>query len=326
MLRIHFTASDLGRLRLAGGADPLWEIMLSQHVLTDSGAPPRFGAWRDEALARITPQMRDLLRLAPPVGYTPDFLTPTHGHGSLEAGLDLVSSTPSGLLRADLDRLEGAKPAWIARLADGDRQALRGLITTMRGYFEAMVAFVWDLVSTEVAAERAVRARIVADRGGEWMLATLHPTVHWRPPVLHVVYPDDRDIHLNGRGLTLLPSFFCWRGPITLRVSDGEPILVYPIDAEYRPVVPDPPELRREIIALLGHTRASVLHAVFAAPHGCSTGELARLLRISLSSASEHATVLRKAGLLTSRTSGRQMFHTASALGRSLLVSKIYES
>jgi DNA-binding transcriptional ArsR family regulator len=151
------------------------------------------------------------------------------------------------------------------------------------------------------------------------MLATLHPTVRWEAPVLHVVYPHDRDIHLNGRGLTLLPSFFCWRSPITLRVFDGEPVLVYPIDAAYRPMAGEPMEPRREVVALLGQTRASVLRAVSGSVYGCSTGELAQRLAISLSSASEHAMTLRRAGLLTSRASGKQIIHTISALGRALL-------
>ncbi|HEX6681963.1 MAG TPA: winged helix-turn-helix domain-containing protein [Candidatus Limnocylindrales bacterium] len=322
MLRIHFTASDLGRLRLAAGADPLWETVLSQHVLSKQvptyRSDSRFDSWRSNALARVTPQMRELMRLAPPRGHTADFLTPTHGHSSLEAGLDLVRSTPAHLVRADLELLS-YQGDWADRLAGGDRQALRGLTATMRSYFEATIASFWDLIRSEVSAERAVRARINADRGSEWMLATLHPTVQWQPPVLHVVYPHDRDIHLNGRGLTLLPSFFCWRAPITLRVCDGEPILVYPIDPAYRPAAPDLRELRRELRALLGHTRASVLQAVAAAPHGCSTGELARRLRISLSSASEHAATLRKAGLLVTRATGRQTLHTISALGQALL-------
>ena len=326
MLRIHFSGPDLGRLRLAPNADPLWEAVLSQHVLNDAAAAhPRFASWRGRALARVTPQMRALMRLAPPRGYTADFLTPTNGHGSLEAGLDLVRTRPPHALRADLDLVakQSGLSTWTRRLADGDRQALRTLIGTMRCYFDATIAAFWDLIRSEVAAERAVRARIVADRGGEWMLATLHPTVRWEPPVLHVVYPHDRDIHLNGRGLTLLPSFFCWRSPITLRAFDGEPILVYPIDPAFRPMAPEAPEQRPEIEALLGQTRAAVLRAVSGSPYGCGNGELAQRLGISLSSASQHAMTLRRAGLLTSRASGKQVIHTISALGLALLDMKI---
>lgn len=94
MLRIHFSGPDLGRLRLAANADPLWEAVLSQHVLNGGMPHPRFASWRGKARRHVTPQMRALMRLAPPRGYTADFLTPTHGHGSLDAGLYLVRTKP----------------------------------------------------------------------------------------------------------------------------------------------------------------------------------------------------------------------------------------
>lgn len=90
-------------------------------------------------MSRLTPQMRALMRLAPPRGYTADFLTPTHGHGSLEAGLDLVRTKPTHAMRADLG-LVADPPSWTRKLADGDKQALRTLIGTMRGYFDATIA------------------------------------------------------------------------------------------------------------------------------------------------------------------------------------------
>ncbi|MGW6529449.1 winged helix-turn-helix domain-containing protein [Streptomyces venezuelae] len=47
---------------------------------------------------------------------------------------------------------------------------------------------------------------------------------------------------------------------------------------------------------LLGRTRAAVLEEV---ADGCSTTDLARRVRLSASSASQHATVLRKVDLIT---------------------------
>lgn len=38
-----------------------------------------------------------------------------------------------------------------------------------------------------------------------------------RPPVLEVACPrqaEDRDLRLNGRGLTLVPSYFNWGEPV----------------------------------------------------------------------------------------------------------------
>ncbi|MGW0561714.1 hypothetical protein ACWDZ4_14150 [Streptomyces sp. NPDC003016] len=45
--------------------------------------------------------------------------------------------------------------------------------------------------------------------------------VVWRPPVLEVDHPVGRDLQLEGRGLLLIPSYFCWRRPITLIDEDA---------------------------------------------------------------------------------------------------------
>ncbi|MEU8001242.1 winged helix-turn-helix domain-containing protein [Catellatospora sp. NPDC049111] len=328
MLRIHFTAADLGSLRLAAGADPLWESLLSQHALTGGHAPAALGAWRRRAIARLTPEMRALLSLAPPTGYSPDFLTPTRGlhdiDDALDAGLGEVLATPVDHLRADLRRVlpRHCPRERAERLADGDRTAVAALASAMRAYFEAVLAAHWELISGQVAGARARAARFLVDGGVDRLLATLHPTIRWDAPTLHVAYPADRDIHLAGRGLVLLPSYFCRSTPVTLRAADRPPVLVYPIDhdpdwdAERAP----PPDA--ELVALLGNTRAAVLRAAQLHPHGCTTTELARRVRISLSSASEHATTLRRAGLLRTRPYGRHMLHVLTPLGRALLTGR----
>ncbi|MBF6239939.1 winged helix-turn-helix transcriptional regulator [Nocardia otitidiscaviarum] len=74
--------------------------------------------------------------------------------------------------------------------------------------------------------------------------------------------------------------------------------------------------LSRDLSALLGATRAAVLEAV---ADGGSTTELALRLGISPSSASEHAAVLRGAGLITSTRTRNQVRHRLTPLGAALL-------
>ncbi|WP_144126907.1 winged helix-turn-helix domain-containing protein [Catellatospora sichuanensis] len=328
MLRLHFTAADLGSLRLASGADPLWETLLSQHALTSGHGPPALGPWRRHAMTRLTPAMRALLSLAPPTGYSPDFLTPTRGlhdvDESLDAGLAEVLATPIDHLRTDLRRVlpRHCPRARTERLADGDRAAMAALAAAMRSYFEAVLAGHWELISGQVAGARARGARFMVDGGVDRLLTTLHPTIRWDPPTLHVAYPEDRDIHLAGRGLVLLPSYFCRGTPVTLRATDRPPVLVYPIDHDPDWDAERTPPPGGELVALLGNTRAAVLRAAQLHPHGCTTTELARRVRISLSSASEHATTLRRAGLLRTRPYGRHMLHVVTPLGRALLTGR----
>ena len=67
---------------------------------------------------------------------------------------------------------------------------------------------------------------------------------------------------------------------------------------------------------LLGLTRACVLRACVQAPQ--TTTSLALAVGISNSSASEHAAVLRAAGLLTSQRTANRVEHRASPMGAAL--------
>jgi DNA-binding MarR family transcriptional regulator len=68
----------------------------------------------------------------------------------------------------------------------------------------------------------------------------------------------------------------------------------------------------------VGTTRAAVLTTVAEHP-GCSTKELAALTGIAPASASEHATVLRRAGLINTVRHRNSAMHSPTALGIALL-------
>ena len=68
--------------------------------------------------------------------------------------------------------------------------------------------------------------------------------------------------------------------------------------------------------ALLGSTRAAALETTSTA---VTTSELAWRLQISAATASHHASVLRKAGPITTRRHGSAVLHTITPLGVALL-------
>jgi DNA-binding transcriptional ArsR family regulator len=131
----------------------------------------------------------------------------------------------------------------------------------------------------------------VLDGGTEAMLAGFQPFMRRAGDVLVAPYPVDRDLHLDGRGLLLVPSYFCRRTPLALVDPSLPPVLVYPA---WQPEVSRPAAPGR-VVALLGRTRAGVLHSVRAPS---TTSEIARRLLVSAATASEHLTVLRDAGLV----------------------------
>lgn len=325
MLRFHFTSDDLARVRIAPGPDPMWEVLLSAHVVNQRSGALMFAPWRDRVLSGLHPAARMLLRLTPPRGYSPDFLTPVSGIDDFGAGLDAVLSTPRQRLRKDLSLLtRGHRPhLWMRDLADGSAPALRGLGVAMRTYYEHAVGPYWSGIRAAVDLDRAARTRAWVEGGTEHALRTLHPSVRWEHPVLSVATAAERDVHLAGRGLLIIPSYFCVRAPITLADAELQPVLLYPIMHEHAGAdrgFEIPSDGGRQLTALLGRTRAAVLRALRT---GATTSEIAQRLEISPASASEHATVLRNAGLVASGRERNTVIHALTPLGQSLLDGRV---
>jgi DNA-binding transcriptional ArsR family regulator len=179
--------------------------------------------------------------------------------------------------------------------------------------YDRLLSAHWTEIRARLDAEYATRARLLAEGGIASLLATLHPTVRWQPPVLELARPGAAVEHrLGGRGLDVVPSLFCPAGAQVYRpAGDGPLLLIYPAPAHDREAEPG-----GGLGELLGQTRAAVLAATTA---GATTGELARRLRISPAGASQHATVLRKAGLILSTRRGNAVLHTVTPLGTALL-------
>lgn len=321
-LRIHFGADDLARTRVAAGPDLLWELVLSVHVLRASHVPARFLAWRRAAQAQLTrsphpAQARPVADLVPATGAFPDFLTPPLGNGQegFGAALANVAATPRRRLAGDLAVVFSRRPvpAWVRDLAAGRRSAIRMMTAALHGYYKRAVAGHHRQIAEAVHADRALRARHLLDGGTETLLATLPPPIRWIRPVLTTAYACDKDIHLRGRGITLIPSYFCHRHPVTFIDPELPPVLVYPA---VEPADRRGSAARAALAALLGETRANAL-AALRVP--CSTSELADRLQASIGTASKHAAVLRDAGLLTSTRHGPSVRHALTPGGEALL-------
>jgi DNA-binding transcriptional ArsR family regulator len=314
-LRIHFTAEDLARTQVAPEPDPFWEMVFSQDRLADPDPPVVLRPWlsRVRADRRLEPGVRALAALAPSGPYFPDFLTPPEGRHGLDSGLRALMSTPKRRLTLELEKLAAWSPvpSWTRPLAEGHVPALTTLARTLRSYHEAAIKPYAHLIRPAIEAELAHRARGGDD--ADTLLRGMAPLMRWRPPVLEVGrYPVSRDVHLRGRGLRLVPSFFCRHAPVALADADLPPTLVFPIDprSHWHAIA------NKALVALLGTTRATVLAAVDS---GATTSELATRAGTSAASVSRHTQVLREAGLIETTRCGTAVLHTLTPLGIALL-------
>jgi DNA-binding transcriptional ArsR family regulator len=319
MLRIQFTNDDLLGIRVAPAPDPLSETAASVRLLRAAAPTPRLALWRARTRAALTAagltfEVRPLLDLAPAgTPYIPDFLTPADGAADLESGIDTVLSTPRRRLHADLAAAARIVPlpGWTRDLADGDPDALHRLGRAIRAYHAVAVAPQWAEIEAHAAADRAIRGQVLLDRGVEGLLATLHPDLTWTAGALVCgCSQPEYTMTLDGRGLLLVPSYFAHE-PMALDMPGMPVVLVYPAHREAPPARAGEP-----LAALLGRTRARVLASLTS---GCTTTQLAQRVGISVASASEHAAVLRAAGLVASRRTGSAVLHALTPLGSRLL-------
>ncbi|WP_055586007.1 winged helix-turn-helix domain-containing protein [Streptacidiphilus griseoplanus] len=324
--RIHFTVQDLARTRVAEGPMPLHEVELAARALQGRSRPVQFDAWRHHARTQLSAQARMVLALMPAVGCSPDFLSPVRA-GTVEELVEHVRGTPRERIRADLQETAAQRPSlptWAHQLAD-DASLFADLCTGLSHLHACLLAPHSARFTELLAADQAVRLRQLLTGGVEQLLTRANPEwMRWNPPVLEVrmVNGADRDLHLQGEGLTLVPSMFCTRAVVT----DGRPVAVsYPVTPDRHPggltaLAPPPGRAARpaDVSTLLGRTRTAVLTTV-AAHQGCSTKELAARAGIAPASASEHASVLREAGLISSFRHRNSVLHSLTPLGRALL-------
>ncbi|MFE5300160.1 ArsR/SmtB family transcription factor [Streptomyces sp. NPDC056632] len=323
MIRLHFTAADLRQITLAPAANALSETALSLRP----GRPrvPRGAAMphpvvehrRRSQDASGTARAGVLSGLVAERGFVPDFLLQPAAH-DFEDALDLAAATPTARLAIDLGIPDAsgwngglAHPGRCAHeLAQGSPAARRALVNDARRHFDASIGPLWPRIRRDALTDRALRAEMLLRGGVDALLTTLGTTWRWQPPTLHVPSCSTYDIPLCGRGLLLVPSWFAG-GPLVMYRPEAATVLVYPMcrgeGTDHRP---------EALGALLGRTRARVL-ALLRTP--ATTTALADRAGVSLAAASQHAAVLRGAGLIDTVRTGTAVLHSLTPLGHSLL-------
>lgn len=319
-MRIHFSSVDLGRTRLALQIDHMWEIISSVQVLQHRAGGLFFDNWRRRVRERVRTDgqlqcgLRTLMDLAPHARYFPDFLTPVDEIDDVGTAFDAVLSTSKTRLRAEITRL-GMPAVRLRDLANGEIASLRGLRGTLDRYYRAVVLPHLDEITLALRADLAERVNIYLRDGVEAVLADLSPVANWNHPVLTMDYPVERDLWLAGRGLRLVPSYYCLHHPVALADPSLRPILVFPV----RPLVRLlNTEHRRgdRLSALLGNTRAEILRLLI---DGSNTKDLVRRLGVAPATVSHHTTVLRDAGMIATHRHGTFATHMVTPLGLRML-------
>jgi DNA-binding transcriptional ArsR family regulator len=322
--RIHFSETDLARVQVSPTLGPLAETVLALALLRCSRQPrTMLSEWRGQV--RVTPQMRPLTALIPPDCNGVDLPTLVGETATIEQGVQALLDVPREHLLVEMewiDRRHRLPPlAWAMAEAGGRPELAEA---TQVAYQELIQPF-WPRIRASLHAEQAARRRTLAKEGPGALLASLQgPLIRWRPPVLEILRPGQVEMELGGRGIALVPSVFVGRAPSlheNPNDDDEMPRLILPAEGAGRArlwaVSRGLAGSRGSALAaLVGRNRAAVLQSI---ADGCTTTELARRVGISLAAASQHASVLRRAGLIATRRQGSAVLHVLTPLGAELL-------
>ncbi|MYS09020.1 helix-turn-helix domain-containing protein [Streptomyces sp. SID6041] len=324
--RIHFTDQDLMRVRVAGGIGVAAETLDSLKLLHGRGVGLGFRRWQVAVRGRVDGRARPLLALLPSLGPHVDAWSLAGDSMCIEEAVDRLLGAPRKLLRVEFEniRFRPADRAWARNLVDGDREAWLQVTAALRACHGVAVAPYGAGMRAHLAEIRGAYANAMAEGGVERLLGQVcGPLLRWRPPVLELEHPRDEDIRLNGRGLVIAPTVF----------STGGAELMMPMLDPAEPPVLAVPTVTDALVGgtlwdgggasagqaledLLGRTRAAILESVAV---GRSTTDLARRLGIAPATVSHHTSVLRSAGLLTTRREGKAVLHTVTSMGMALL-------
>lgn len=331
MLRLHFTAEDLVRVRV-WVMGPLAETQWSLRILRQQTRNVSlFAGWRTRVLRQAPPTAASLAGfLAPHNGGAADLFTLAGRVDNLDAGLEQLRSLPTTRLHGEFAAIPGIArrmPPWLRLAVTGDRRDREDFLGALQQCHDAFIGPVWPRLRLHLEAECMASARKAIEGGVDKLLSELHPLLVWKPPVLELpTYKpwinQNIDVNLESRGLILAPSLFCPAEPqiFTPTQDDAPPILMYRAShnaAEITSIL-TPPSTgpSAALTALLGRTRATALAELAVT---ANTTMLAQRLGVTSAAASQHLGVLRSAGLVASRRDGNKVWHTLTPLGLSLL-------
>jgi DNA-binding transcriptional ArsR family regulator len=314
MLRIQFTAEDLARTRLLPEPAPLVETKFALMALGMRTRAPWSDQWRHTARAVFPAVARPARELV--TGFS-GALSPTALSPDLDEDLAAIRDLSPSQAREETDLWYGgrrvAMPPWLRAATTGDRQAEQLLLRAFRSAYATVVEPYWADIRAHYHAELVARSRVLACDGIGGLLATLIPESRWHDNWLEIDSPAQGSVLLGGRGLVLMPAIFWDGSPLVGDVPERPVVLAYPAGA--MATIRTSAE-SDGLAAILGATRAAVLRLLAVAS---TTGDIARGLGISSPSASQHASALRGARLVTSRREGQIVVHTVTALGVDLI-------
>ena len=326
MLRFDVNADDLLHSRFA--ISPLFELDNLMRRLGGFGHQSLPRAWA----ARLAPNHRQLL--ADPAYRAvhalnsryrgPSILAPPPRSVAQTIADDLaaVRQTSLEVARRDIAECLAARPASDPAVLDvlGADDVVSRLADVLEVAWERLLAADW--LRLRAICERDVLHRSAELGRSGWAAAFAGlPHIRWRNAGIEITrFRHSARIDLGGAGLVLVPSVLVWPSVVALYEEPWPRSIIYPARGVSALWEAPPATEPGALAALLGRSRARLLHAL-ADP--ASTTQLSRSLELAPGAVGDHLAVLRRAGLVDGARSGRSVVYRRTPLGDALTGSDL---
>ncbi|KOU56591.1 ArsR family transcriptional regulator [Streptomyces sp. MMG1533] len=346
---VHIDIAGLRPERIAVVPSPLAELGMALHALSEPGHHPGLQGWVTGVSAGLDSHLADRMCEADFLWRTTfsDLFMPFAGvpgrstlpGATLAEDLDLLdklsdeqfvdaaleftcalpycSHGPDVLSDADVRRraLELAasrgpqQVRFSERLLDDPPQIRAWLRQFLEDCDEAFFAEAWSRLRHQLAADARHKTDLLRRKGPAEALASVSPAVRLDESAARVTIDKLGTGHsaTEDGGLLLVPTSLGWPHLSVLHRYGWQPALHYPVGS---PELADPPsvgQLALRMTALSHPVRMRICRHLARSAY--TTSELAQVHGMTAPEISRHLSVLKKAGLVTTRRRGRYVLH-----------------
>ncbi|MEU1259909.1 DUF5937 family protein [Streptomyces chartreusis] len=174
---------------------------------------------------------------------------------------------------------------------------------------EAFFAEAWSRLRHQLANDARHKTDLLRHKGLAEALAAVSPAVTLDEPAARITVDKLGEGHtaVGDGGLLLVPTSLGWPHLMVLHRHDWQPVLHYPVGSPELAAPPSVEQLALRMSALSHPVRMRICRHLARSAY--TTGELAQVHGMTAPEISRHLSVLKKAGLVTTRRRGRYVLH-----------------
>ncbi|GAA2537833.1 DUF5937 family protein [Streptomyces fimbriatus] len=334
--------------RVVAVPSPLAELGMALHALSEPGHHPGLQGWVTGVTARLDPHLADRMCEADflwrttfsdlflpcaglPGGALPggtlaeelDLLDKLSDEQFVDAALEFTCALPygtpvpgpladEGLRRRSLELAAARGPQQVRfteRLLADPPRTRAWLRQFLQDCDEAFFAETWARLRHQLAADTRHKTDLLRRKGLAEALAAVSPAVTLDETAARITVDklgDGRTATGDG-GLLLVPTSLGWPHLMVLHRYGWQPVLHYPVGSPELTAPPTVEQLALRMTALSHPVRMRLCRHLARSAY--TTGELAQVHGMTAPEISRHLSVLKKAGLITTRRRGRYVLH-----------------